>query len=301
MSALEQAKQSISLPELMARLGRGEHAKKSARCPFHEDRNPSFGVYLNDKGEWAWKCQAGCGQGDGADFIAKIENISNSEACRRYVEIAGLTSGEIDAPRQAVTRSHRLPPQTSNESGFAYLLAEDECRTATRMAEALRNDPALCERIARSRKWSADTIRNLALEPSLGWDSERKCVAFLYETGVKLRTRKESGERLIWWAFGKPYLWRGGYLSRAQTVYLCEGETDAISIVDAGIEAAALSTLAVALPSATTFDHRWARLFSGKDVILALDADEAGQQATARISALLSPHVSHLRHLRWRD
>jgi hypothetical protein len=48
------------------------------------------------------------------------------------------------------------------------------------------------------------------------------------------------------------------------------GETDTISLIDAGIEADGHS-LAVGLPSASTFNQEWAQLFKGKDVVLALD------------------------------
>ena len=109
---------------------------------------------------------------------------------------------------------------------------------------------------------------DLAHEPSLGWDSGK--LAFIYESGVKLRSREE-GERIIRWAFGKPWIWRGGFLCGRSTVYVCEGETDCISLIDAGFEEDG-HTLAVAIPSASTFAEDWAQLFQGKDVILALTA-----------------------------
>ena len=157
------------------------------------------------------------------------------------------------------------------------------------------HDVALCERIARSRNWRAETIVDLAHEPSLGWDAGK--LAFLYESGVKLRWR-ENGERVIRWAFGRPWLWRGGFLWGRSTIYICEGETDAISLIDAGIESDGM-TLVVAIPSATTFNEEWAGLFKGKNVILALDGDKAGIDATAKIAALLRPVVSSLGQVNW--
>src|SRR5262249_56699128 len=63
--------------------------------------------------------------------------------------------------------------------------------------------------LAKSRGWRTETVTELAWEPSLGWHDGK--LAFLYESGCKLRWR-ENGERVIRWAFGKPWLWRGGYL-----------------------------------------------------------------------------------------
>src|SRR5205085_3987533 len=121
--------------------------------------------------------------------------------------------------------------------------------------------------------------------------------SFIDVTGVKLRWRAKC-ERIIRCAFGKPWLWRGAYLNFAQTVYLTEGETDAITLIDAGIETEP-RTIAVGMPSASTFNEEWAQLFCGKDVVLAFDADAAGQGATAKVSKILLPVVRSLKQLKW--
>jgi hypothetical protein len=56
-------------------------------------------------------------------------------------------------------------------------------------------------------------------------------------------------------SFWKPWLWRGSIINIGTTVYLCEGETDEISLIDAGLESDG-RTVAVALPSASTFNKR---------------------------------------------
>jgi len=193
------------------------------------------------------------------------------------------------APQRA---NHPWPVTLESADEF---LSNQECRRAIEMAITLRETPNLCERIACARGWKPETIRNLTFGPSLGWHEGK--LAFIYESGVKLRWR-QHGERIVWWAFGKPWLWRGSLIDTATAIYLCEGETDAISLIDAGLEADG-RTVAVALPSATTFNERWATLFAGKDVILAFDADKAGQEATRRVSRLLHPHVASLKQLNW--
>ena len=110
---------------------------------------------------------------------------------------------------------------------------KNERRHVCMMIDRLATDDALCQRLATSRSWKAETIKRLALEGYLGWHDNK--LAFVYDTGVKLRW-KQNGERIIRWAFGKPWLSRGAYLNFAETVYLCEGETDAITLIDAGIE-----------------------------------------------------------------
>lgn len=98
--SLREAKLRLPLPELMQRLGLGDRSKASARCPFHEDKNPSFGIFQNE-GRWAWKCHAGCGGGDEIDFLAKREGLVLATAIQRFKEMAGVngTSAEPQTKR----------------------------------------------------------------------------------------------------------------------------------------------------------------------------------------------------------
>lgn len=86
---LDKARANLPLPALLERLGHGDAAKKSARCPFHDDKAASFSVSQMSSGRWWWTCYAGCGKGDEADFIAKLEGIDNATALKRYGELAG--------------------------------------------------------------------------------------------------------------------------------------------------------------------------------------------------------------------
>jgi hypothetical protein len=181
-------------------------------------------------------------------------------------------------------------------AGEIYQPTNNERRQVCMMIDQLANDEDLCHRLAKSRGWKKETIKQLALEGYLGWYDSK--LAFIYDTGVKLRWRQD-GERIIRWAFGKPWLWRGAYLNWGQRVYVCEGETDAITLIDAGIERE--KTLVVALPSASTFNPEWAQLFSAKDLVLVFDGDEAGKTATARVTGFLRPVARSLSHLDGRD
>jgi CHC2 zinc finger len=87
---IAEAKERLPLPGVLARYGLGDHAKKSAKCPFHDDTRNSFSVYKNDSGEFRCKCFTGCIAGDEIDFIAKRESLSKSAAIKRYLELAGV-------------------------------------------------------------------------------------------------------------------------------------------------------------------------------------------------------------------
>jgi DNA primase len=91
-------------------------------------------------------------------------------------------------------------------------------------------------------------------------------------------------------------LWRFGYIKQAETVFICEGETDAITLLDAGVEQQP-KTLIIALPGASFHVDRWASLFAGKNVVIATDADEAGVKAAEQLACTLSPVTASLRRL----
>ena len=87
---LTEAKRRLPLPALMASLGDAAHARRSAPCPFHQDSRPSFSVFPSRAGGLLWKCHAGCGHGDGVDYLKLKFNLSTADAIRRYYEFAGI-------------------------------------------------------------------------------------------------------------------------------------------------------------------------------------------------------------------
>ena len=88
---IDQAKRDrLPLPTLMSRLGLANHAKKSARCPFHEDEHPSFSMFQGADGFWHWNCFAGCGDGDEIMFFRKLKGLSSTQAMNLYLSMAGF-------------------------------------------------------------------------------------------------------------------------------------------------------------------------------------------------------------------
>ncbi len=50
------------------------------KCPLHEDDSPSLSTYLGKDGRGRWKCHAGCGGGDAADWLQRVRGLSQREA-----------------------------------------------------------------------------------------------------------------------------------------------------------------------------------------------------------------------------
>jgi hypothetical protein len=89
---IEEAKQKVPMPALLHQLGLGDRARKSARCPLpgHEDENASFGIFKTKTGAWRFKCFSCNSDGDEIEFLGQYEGLSNGDALRRYLELAGV-------------------------------------------------------------------------------------------------------------------------------------------------------------------------------------------------------------------
>jgi hypothetical protein len=250
--------------------------------------------------------------GDAVALWQRARGGTAGEALQAVSAWAGrpLAPLEPHARRRPRTRGNAAPRMRTScarmsEAGFAEAHA---------MSRRLAADAELCARLARARNWQPETLRRLALEGALGWHQER--LAIIYETGIKLRWR-ERGERMIRFHCGHAgQLWRGWLLTpRVGKVFVTEGETDAITLLDAGAEAEAAGdqaetaggqreaasdqrvTAVVALPSAS-IPPGAVELLAGRDVVLCLDQDPAGRQVTGKLEAALYRHARSLK--RWR-
>jgi hypothetical protein len=118
---IDEAKRLLPLPQLLERLGLGAHAKKSARCPFHDDEHESFSVFESNAGKGSqWKCHAGCGHGDEIAFLVKRFGISSREAIQRYLEMAGF-------PARVPRKSHEYAESPNSPESLSVLVSESPC------------------------------------------------------------------------------------------------------------------------------------------------------------------------------
>src|SRR5262245_792694 len=85
-SPLGSALERLRIPAIWVMLNLPGKPARSCRSPFREDRHPSFSIY--DDGR-RWKDYATGEGGDAVDFIAKALGISNEDACRKLIDMAG--------------------------------------------------------------------------------------------------------------------------------------------------------------------------------------------------------------------
>jgi hypothetical protein len=168
-------------------------------------------------------------------------------------------------------------------------MSESEALQCDLAALSLRDNPA---EIASWRNWRPGTIRTLAEAGYLGLRESN--LAFLFSTGMKVRTLEKGKDKKVWWPFGQTSLWRGDSITeKTKRVIIAEGEIDAITLIDCGIEADG-QTRVVALPGASFNITDSLPLLKDKVVVLVPDIDDAGVAALRKNLELLRGTASQL-------
>lgn len=279
-------------------------------CPFHAEKSGSFNVREETR---RYKC-FGCGaSGDVFKFIQEIEHLDFVGAIEHIAGKAGYqltyTTGGQSKDRQRSKQLTEIMSQAVEWYHNRLLTAPD-----ARLAREYLRDRGLSGDVAREFKlgWAPDDwdalSRDLGVsidllrETGLGFVNKRGKAQDSFRARVMFPIFRDSGEPV---AFGGRILpgstdpakyknspetaiyaksktlyglnWAKAEMVTADEVIVCEGYTDVIGFQRSGIKRA-VATCGTAL----TEDHvRLLKRFATK-VILAFDADNAGQGAAER-------------------
>lgn len=290
---------------------RGSTAK--GLCPFHNEKTPSFTVYINTQSYYCFGCGAG---GDAIMFIKNIENLDYAQAVQTLADRSGLAL-PVDGYDDSVAKMRRRLLEANKEAarffhnnlftadgrvGLQYFLdrglttetirhfglgfAPDKWDSLIRhlKSKGYSESEILAADLARKTQKGhvIDTYRNRAMFPII--DVRGSVIAFggrvlddskpkYVNTSDTLVYKKSQG------VFALNFAKRGV----DKTLILCEGYMDVIAYHQAGF------TNAVA-GLGTAFTQEQAKLISkyAEEVILSYDSDEAGQKATRRTIGILS-------------
>jgi hypothetical protein len=255
-----------SLPAVCTSLGIQLDSELRAICPFHDDHDPSFSLYEDANGVQRWGCFP-CGKlGDVFDLVQLVRGVSFGEAIRYVADVGTKEVPSPRRPRKQVLDRRALETYVD--------AAQDRVKTD-------ESDGYLC--VAAGLTDERDVERDKKLR-YLGWgvDESANVVIPHYSgvgqlTGCKIRSLDG-----IKWAFpgsAFPFLYGSWFPQQASRLVLCEGETDLEHAFEkaGGADVRALPTGASSrTPSLVDQVCRW------RTVYLALDADEAGREATTR-------------------
>ncbi len=216
MKTVPEAKSGCPLPQLMEDEDFGDHAKKSARCPFHEDQHNSSSVYQHD-GKWFWKCHAGCGHGDEIDFLGKARGISERDATKLYVEMA-----EGRNRSTPIAKPSEKKPSSKNSRPFDWQACNDAFTEEHR------------KRFAESRGYSDVFVSWLHAEGLVGL--VQGCVAIpVHDTArtvIGAHVRQDDGSWRYVPSGIKARPLSIGNVSSARIIHVFESQWDAFAVAD---------------------------------------------------------------------
>jgi DNA primase len=318
----------VELVQARTELRRAGPARYEGLCPFHDERTPSFGIDPSQKVYYCFGCQA---SGDVFTFVQETEGVDFKGALELLAERYGVElEREAEDPREAEKRRRRerLLELLGRTSAYyeRYLWESEEARGAREYL----HERGLGEAILREFRvgYAPSAWDRVLLASRRGGFSEQE----LYETGLAQRS-KENGRpydrfrsRIMFpladlrgrvLGFGARAMredQRPKYLNtsdndvyhkglhlygadlarqhatRAGKVILCEGYTDVIALHQAGMRNA-VGLMGTAL----TGDQVGELARMAQTVLLALDADSAGQEAMLKASTQAAKRNLELR------
>jgi DNA primase len=286
-------------------------------CPFHSEKSGSFSVNAEEKLYYCFGCGA---KGDVITFVREIEHVDFVGAVEKLAARAGIAlrytdEGEnegrkrrkalLDAVSRAVDWYHeRLLSAPDAAPARGYLrsrgLTGDEVRAYKvgwapegwdELARALRvPDEVFVEAglgYLNNRRSQTDAFRGRVLFPI--YDVNGDAVGFGGRimpgaTGAKYKNSADSS------IYNKSNLlyglnWAKADIVRADEAIVCEGYTDVIGFAKAGVPRA-VATCGTAL----TEQHVQRLRSFARRLVLAFDADAAGQNAADRVYAWERAH-----------
>ena len=315
MSVVDEVKQRLDIVDVVGQYVQLQKAGRNykALCPFHAERTPSFFVSPERQ---SWHCFGACGTGgDILSFVMKRENLEFGEALRLLAERAGVTLAE----RRPEEEAERNRLREANEAAASFyhraLLSSEAGQTAKHYLEERGQDlktiqdfqlgyspsgwDSLCQHL-RERGYRDEELvaAGLAVEGERGLrdlfhqrimfpitDMRGRVVGFggrslpiegQEEAQPKyLNTPQTAGfdKGSLLYALDKAK----EEIRRQGLAVIVEGYTDAIAAHQHGFPNVVASM-------GTALTERQVRLLKrfSRDVVLALDADTAGQEATLR-------------------
>ncbi len=282
-------------------------------CPFHGEKTPSFNIYTENGSFYCFGCGTG---GDIITFVMKIENLDYMEAVKFLAERAGMTMPEDDyddsmgklrtriyeANREAARFFYGKLMSKEGVEGLRYLRSRGLADSTIRhfglgfapderfsLGNHLRSrgfseaEMIAANLVFKSRSGNSvlDRFYNRVMFPII--DVRGNVIAF----GGRIMSDQKpkylnTSDTPVFNKSANLFSLNNAKNSKSDSLILCEGYMDVISLNQAGFTNA-VATLGTALTS----DQASLMKRYCKEVILCYDADEAGQKATARAINIL--------------
>lgn len=284
-------------------------------CPFHGEKTPSFTVYPETSSFYCFGCGVG---GDVFTFTGLIENLDYIESIKHLAEKSGVTlpdSGYDDSMLRLKNRIYDINKETgrffhshllTDEGKWArdYLLGRG-LSVSTIKHFGLGAAPDSWDALINHLKSKGYTIEEMLAANVIGksnrgsyYDRFRRRVMFpiinirgnvVGFSGRAMPGEDKQGGKYVNTSDTSVYKKSNNLFGMnfaknhcAERIILVEGNMDVISLHQAGFKNAVA-------PLGTAFTEEQANLLARytKEVLLTMDADEAGQKAIRRASEIL--------------
>ncbi len=289
-----------------------------ARCPFHNERTPSFHVFPETG---TWRCFGACATGgDVFAFVMKQEGIEFREALHRLADRAGVkhTSGDASVQQDAAPKRTVIEANRVAAKWFSQMLLGSEGADAREYLASRGIDTDMAVRRGMGFAPGGGTLtlaghlKSSSVEPQAARDArlvvlgQDKTWRDFFRNRLTIEIRNRNGEVIGFGArsldgsepkylntpqtsaFDKSRVlygldWAGDTLRQSRRAVVVEGYMDVITAHEHGFTDA-VASMGTAVTSEQL--NSLAQIVSGGDqageVILCLDSDAAGQDATLR-------------------
>lgn len=280
-------------------------------CPFHNEKTPSFTVYNDTQSFYCFGCGAG---GDAIGFIRKIENLDYIDAVKLLAQRAGMQMPEegfddslskrrrriLEINRETAKFYHSYMVSEQGKAGLDYFLnrgltpntikrfglgyAPNEWDSLLKHLKNLGYKPsemvdAGVVKVGKNNRYY-DNFRNRVMTPII--DVRGNVIAF---GGRVLDDSKpkyiNTSDTLVYKKTNELFALNFAKDSKSDNLILCEGYMDVIAMHQAGFTNAVAGCGTALTPEQVRLISRYTN-----EVILAYDADEAGQKAVNKAVGL---------------
>jgi hypothetical protein len=283
VSLVAEAKQRLTIQDIGAQLFPGWKPGKSCRCPWREDRNPSFSV--SPDGRLFNDFASGEG-GDVVKFLALARGVSESEAAKEFITLAGVRGGEGATP---LAPAPARPVEPEKERAKPDLPDLDE------------GSPEEHRALANLRGLNVEAIRLAVARGLLRFCESREGRAWVITDADRwaAQARRIDGERWqrltggpkAWTLAGSRASWPIGWRDAVERdrIALCEGGPDALACLHHALASGVEKEIGVVamIGAACRIPPECLASFAGKRVRVFVHADVAGLKAAQKWAAQL--------------
>lgn len=325
LSALVERADLPSIVERYAGPGRraGDRFTFSCPNPEHPDRRPSFVVSRDPRGRWRGRCFSQCDTGslDALALVMWLDRIAEAgEGANRLRELMGepipVRAGRgvtrygdpkcqrcwraVLSPGSLCSMCRAFQAQTERKTEAREMTPPED--TAPTLAEPEGSD--LLRRYCEARGWDLATAERFRLRPVRGWQGH-PAIRHPYlvpnangePVTVWWQDRHRSSAPVSWMAPARstpiPYNLGSLHGDEITAVVICEGPADTIT---ASVVLGDRPDIAViGVPGSQAWRDGWRHLVTGLRVIVATDADPAGDMLADRIGSSVDGRIIRYR------